>query len=105
MFCAVQNTNYDENSFQFAALTPVFTVAGTCDKDSIKQCLLPTISYLQEQNVGKSQRGLFLTSLEHYMMTLKDAQEDVIHISSLNTILTKIDEALLRPLQLREACG
>ena len=39
------------------------------------------------------------------MMTLKDAQKDVIHISSLNTILTKIDEALLRPLQLREACG
>ena len=93
-------------SFYISALIPVVTLAGSCDKGAIRSCLVPPVNYLRDNSdIGNTKKGLFLTSLGNYMRTLQDGQEDFIHVSSLDTILTKIDSALLRPLQLQHACG
>lgn len=76
-----------------------------CDKTKIKDCLNPVENYLVKKNMAKTSKSLFQTAIEHFLLVLDDPQDEFIHVSSLNTVLKKIDDAFLHPSDLDDACG
>ena len=54
--------------------------------------------------MGNANKGLFQTSIEHYLLTLEDIHIKFIHISSLNTILKRLDIVFVNPKKLGSVC-